>query len=84
MDVTEIPPVWKATYESVYECRVVRDERDGIPTGYGARLIMRDTRDGHVLLNEPVLLICGAVFGPDVDDVESWMARVEGFFSGSA
>ncbi len=64
--------VWQATLDDRYDCRVERTgERQG-------ELIVEDTRGERlVLLTQTVSLSYGAVFGPDIADVQEWEALCE-------
>ena len=53
-----------------YEVRVTRTEN----THLGI-LKITDTRDGRVLLDEPVPLSYGTLFGPDIFDGQGWKDR---------
>jgi hypothetical protein len=72
--------VWRATADNGrFVARVVRDTegRSDPDSWYHGILTAHDTRDGRELLRRPVVLAYGARFGPDMEDVEQWMAWVE-------
>lgn len=62
--------VWGADLDERYEARVHRTAhpRQG-------RLTLTDVATGLVLISETVALSYGAVFGPDIGDVEAWQLR---------
>lgn len=67
---TDAPPVWQSMLDRHYDVRVTRTE----DTHLGI-LKITDTRDGRVVLEESVPLSYGAMFGPDVLDVQAWKDR---------
>lgn len=70
MTSTREPPLWQATLDGRYDCRV---DRIG---PYEGNLKVRDLSDGgKELLKQRVSLMYGAQFGPDVSDVAEWQDR---------
>lgn len=65
------PVVWWSWLDGRYQIEVHR-------TGdYNARLLMWDQQEGmKLVLDESVGLAYRAMFGPDIDDVSSWEAKV--------
>ena len=58
--------IWESKLDDIYDCKVIRlGERTG-------RLIVTNTSNGSVLLEQDVGLSYGAVFGPDSEDVANW------------
>lgn len=65
--VTEPEKVWEATVDNGhYKCWV---DRTGAYTG-----TLMAERDGKIILRREVTLAYQAIFGPDVADVNEWMA----------
>lgn len=63
--------VWQNTVDGgKWGCKVVRE------SDYRGRLVVWDVKGENVILDEPVGLSYGAVFGPDVDDVAAWQETV--------
>lgn len=50
----------------------VEVERTG---GYTARLVITEVATDTIVHTEPVGLMYGAIFGPDIDDVSDWQAK---------
>ena len=67
---TEPSTVWQSMLDGRYDVRVTRTEH----THLGI-LKITDTRDGRVVLEESVPLSYGAMFGPDIFDVQTWQER---------
>ena len=67
---TDARPIWQAMLDGHYDVRVTRTEHTHL-----GLLTITDTRDSRVLLEEPVPLSYGALFGPDVLDVQAWQRR---------
>jgi len=67
---TDATAVWHSMLDGHYDVRVTRTE----DTHLGL-LTITDTRDGQVLLEETVPLSYGAMFGPDIFDVQAWQER---------
>jgi len=63
-------PIWTGTLDQRYVLTV-----SSTPQPRYGRLTITDNRDGTVLLDEQVPLSYGAVFGPDIGDVEAWQER---------
>lgn len=63
-------PIWTGTLDQRYELTV-----NSTPHPRYGRLTITDNRDGTILLDEQVPLSYGAVFGPDIGDVETWQER---------
>jgi hypothetical protein len=62
----DIPLVWTATLDDRYVITVSRtDENSG-----SLRIV--DSVSGNELHTAPVTLSYGALFGPDIDDVQEW------------
>lgn len=59
-------PIWEARLDDRYQCTVTRVDTD---TGV---LRVHDEEADLLLLQEPVGLLYGARFGPDVADVWDW------------
>jgi hypothetical protein len=68
VDYTEAPNiVWAALLDLRYKIEVVR-KRD-----YAGMLYMFDGKSGDTLMfSKEVSLAYGALFGPDMDDVQTW------------
>jgi hypothetical protein len=63
--------VWYNTVDQgTWEVEVTR------VTDYQGELTVRRASDDEVILCEVVGLAYGAIFGPDVDDVEQWQDKV--------
>jgi hypothetical protein len=62
--------VWLQRLDQRYACRVVRLDD---PEQYLGRLQVTDMRTGDNLLDVEVHMMYGAIYGPDVDDVNQWM-----------
>ncbi len=63
--------VWWSRLDSKYQIEVQRTE-----DGKGATLVVFDHTDNDkVVFSEPTSLSYGAIFGPDVSDVEIWKER---------
>lgn len=56
--------VWEAKLDQIYQCKT---ERTGESTG-----ILKIEEDDRVLFEKPVTLSFGALFGPDIADVQEW------------
>ena len=67
---TDALPVWQSMLDGHYDVRVTRTEHIHLGT-----LKITDTLDGRVLLDETVPLSYGALFGPDIADVQAWQIR---------
>lgn len=67
---TNLPSTWQSDLDGHYDVRVLRTEKTHVGT-----LRITDTRDGTVLLEETVSVSYGAVFGPDIADIELWQQR---------
>ena len=67
---TDAFPVWQSMLDGHYDVRVTRTEDTHL-----GQLTITDTRDGQVLLEETVPLSYGAMFGPDILDVQAWQER---------
>lgn len=57
--------IWEETLDEVYECKVTRIDQ------YNGKLTMLDPF-GKTLLEKEVMLMYGAMFGPDISDVALW------------
>lgn len=68
--------VWSARLDQKYQVSVEGDPEDG----YKGTLRIAD--GDKVLLEEPVGLSYGALFGPDVSDVVAWQERAVQFIDG--
>lgn len=69
--------VWWAQVDGRWQVEVHRAEN-------GAHLCIYDRQKAMQLaLREPVALAYGAIFGPDVEDVNGWMDRAEEFIDAS-
>jgi len=64
------PPIWTGTLDHRYVLTV-----NPTPQPRYGRLTITDSLTGTVLLDEPVPLSYGAVFGPDMGDVQVWQQR---------
>jgi len=63
--------IWEAKLDDRYECKVVQiDEHRGCLTVID--------QDNTVLLNNIVDLMYGAVFGPDISDINNWQEQCLG------
>ncbi len=62
--------IWSATLDARYACTVDRID------GSSGTLKVTDTHTNTILLEERVSLSYGAMFGPDVDDVQSWQEKI--------
>lgn len=64
--------VWENTVDgNTWRCWVTRDPDS---PDYRGRLRVARVSDGKVISDEPVTLAYGAVFGPDVADVDLWQS----------
>ena len=67
---TNAYPIWPSSMDCQYDVRVTRTE----DTHLGL-LKITDIRDGRLLLEEPVPLSYGAMFGADIFDVQVCQER---------
>lgn len=75
-----LPPVWGGTIDDGrFEARVDRDEEN---PGHEAVLVVKVVESGEELVREKVGLAFGAVFGPDISDVEQWVEKSIGAING--
>jgi hypothetical protein len=69
------PPIWEATVDD----HAWKAQVDGIESNnYRGVLTVRRLSDDKEILREEVGLSYGAIFGPDVSDVNLWGAMVLG------
>jgi hypothetical protein len=75
-DATEvIPPIWTATVDDgTWRADVIGIESND----YRGILIVTRVSDDKEILREEVPLAFGAMFGPDIDDVNLWGQMVIG------
>lgn len=66
--------VWKSTLDGRYEVAVTRT------ASFQGELTLSEA--GQVLFRQPVGLMYGAIFGPDVGDVEAWQEIAVYFVDG--
>lgn len=60
--------IWENDLGGKYKCSVSRINKRG------GNLRIVETATGRELLNQDVGLMYGAMFGPDIDDVEKWQS----------
>lgn len=59
--------IWESTMDSKYDVKVIGDG------DYKGKLQIYEGE--KLLMEEPVGLAYGAIFGPDIDDVAQWQER---------
>lgn len=72
-EMIEVPPIWGGTVDGEkFTVKVCPD-----PSGNPNKGILQvlHTESGEELLSEDVTVMMGAIFGPDVSDVEAWANR---------
>ena len=58
--------IWDAVLDELYQCEVVRTQE------YRGLLTIKNTQNGHVILEQEIGISYDAQFGPDIGDVAYW------------